>query len=382
MIRFDCRHFRGAQPCVFNKLYGSECSCPHFSGYRDRILFIKLDAIGDVLRSASLLPAIKARHDAPYIAWLTRKDSIELVGMMPHVDEPIALSEENLIRVMAGDWHHVYSLSNDLTSASLATIAATKCPPIGFYLKNGVITPSNDAANSWLEMAAFDRVKRSNESSYQRIMLRIIGCPDEPVQPPSLQISDTSKRAAAARMMELFGEDRRPRVAINLGSGARWPKKMLDAQQIYRYARLLLEQEHVQIILVGGSAEAAKATSILSLFNATDPVRAALTEGSLSDFVATLTQVDVLLCGDTLALHIATAIGLPTVAVFGPTSPAEIFDFDGLVIKNWASELDCLVCYADCDKEENCMSTLKLPILVGHTIAQLKRSKCSDYAGS
>ena len=62
-------------------------------------------------------------------------------------------------------------------------------------------------------------------------------------------------------------------------------------------------------------------------------VRAALTETSLAQFVAILANVDALLCGDTLALHVATALGLPTVAVFGPTSPAEIFDFNGLITK-------------------------------------------------
>src|SRR5438132_10335694 len=124
MINLDCRHYRASRPCVFNKTDGSECStCRHVSKYKERILFIKLDAIGDVLRSASLLPAIKARHDAPFIAWLTRSESAELVGMMEEVDEVIELS-----------WDQVYSVSNDLESASLATLAATKRPPIGFSM--------------------------------------------------------------------------------------------------------------------------------------------------------------------------------------------------------------------------------------------------------
>jgi len=32
--------------------------CQHASEFRERVLFIKLDAIGDVLRSASMLPAL------------------------------------------------------------------------------------------------------------------------------------------------------------------------------------------------------------------------------------------------------------------------------------------------------------------------------------
>ena len=54
---------------------GSECpNCQHSDAIGERILFIKLDAIGDVLRSASLLPSIISHHHKPYIAWLTRPE--------------------------------------------------------------------------------------------------------------------------------------------------------------------------------------------------------------------------------------------------------------------------------------------------------------------
>ena len=111
MIRYDCRYWRAAKPCAPNKRYGSECpSCQHHSPYRDRILFIKLDAIGDVLRSACLLPAVMARHDRPYVAWLTRPEAAELVGMMTLVDEAVVLSPEAPARIQAGGWTQVYSL--------------------------------------------------------------------------------------------------------------------------------------------------------------------------------------------------------------------------------------------------------------------------------
>src|SRR5690349_982335 len=125
MIRYDCRYFRAAKPCVFNKRDGSECpTCTHAAPFTDRLLFIKLDAIGDVLRSASLLPAAISRHKQPFVATLTHQESVELVGMMSLVDEVIALSPDGLSRIAAGGWTQVYSLSNDATSAALATLAA------------------------------------------------------------------------------------------------------------------------------------------------------------------------------------------------------------------------------------------------------------------
>ena len=243
MINSRCRHFRGSRPCVFNKTDGSECpNCGHVSAYKERILFIKLDAVGDVLRSASLLRAVKARHETRFIAWLTRSDAAELVGIIDGVDEVIELSTGGLARIMAGGWDQVYSVSNDPESAALATLAAASGKrPVGFYIEDGVMQPSNEAAARWLEMASFDRLKRSNTESYQRLMLAIIGCPDMPIMAPVLRVDDAMRAAASARLDGLFGARRR-RVAINIGSGSRWPKKMLEAEAIYRYARLLTER--------------------------------------------------------------------------------------------------------------------------------------------
>ena len=150
---------------------------------------------------------------------------------------------------------------------------------------------------------------------------------------------------------------------------------MLNTERIHRYVRLLRQRADVDVLLVGGAAEAEKAKAIQAVSGPDDHIQTALTPTSIPEFVAILMQVDVLLCGDTLALHIATAIGLPTVAVFGPTSAAEIADFGGLVAKTWTPALDCLGCYGDCDKAANCMSLLDLEHVAELTVAQLSRRR-------
>ena len=372
MINFSCRYYRASRPCVFNKRDGSECpSCSHVSEFRNRILFVKLDAIGDVLRSASLLPVIAARHDAPYIAWLTRSESVPLVGMMPHVDEVIELSDVGLLQATTGGWDYVYSLSNDLTSASIATAVQAQHPPIGYSRDRGIIQPSNDAARHWLEMAAFDRLKRQNTDSYQSLMLAILGADGQAIARPTLEIPESLRAAASERVRTLFMGRPRQKIAINVGSGGRWPKKMLDVAQVQQFIGRLRARVDADILLVGGAAEVAKTRAIVDAFGGDPHVQPALTERSIPEFVALLSQANVLFCGDTLALHIATALGLPTVAVFGPTSSAEIHDFDGLVTKVWTPDLDCLVCYGDCTKAGNCMSLLDIDRLVDLTVRKL-----------
>jgi len=373
VLNTACRHFRGSRPCMFNKLDGSECAtCRHISEYRDRILFVKLDAIGDVLRTASVLPAIMARYDSPYIAWVTRRESVDLVDMLDHVDEVIEVSEIGLARVATGGWDEVFSLSNDVPSAAIATLGAGGRPIVGYGLARGVLEPSNSAARAWLEMAAFDRLKQANTRSYQRIMLDIIGYAGD-FAPPALTIPPAIATSAAARIADLFPAGGRKRVAVNVGADRRWPKKMLDAKAIADFIARLRSRAALDVLLVGGAAETEKSAEVLALHGEDAHVRAALTPRSVPEFVATLAAADALLCGDTLALHVASAVGLPTVAIFGPTSLPEIADFGGLICKIATPLLSCLGCYGDCKKTQNCMSLLDIDRLVDAVLTQLGR---------
>lgn len=371
MIRTDCRYWRPSRPCGFNKTEGAECpTCRHVSAVGERVLFIKLDAAGDVLRSACLLPAVVARHDRPHVAWLTRRESGELVEMMKLVDETIVLGPETPARLAAGGWAQVYSLSNDIESAALATLAAGSRPPVGFFLRDGLVTPSNAAAEAWLELAAFDRLKRANAETYQARMLAILGAVP-PFPPPSLRVPEAERTRAAHRIAALFSPGRRPRVAISVGAGGRWPKKVLPAAPLADLIRRVLAISAADVLLVGGAADAAKAEAVQAALGPSGGrVAAALTPGALAAFVATLMQADALFCGDTLALHVATAIGLSTLAVFGPTSIAEIADFGGLIEKV-AAPLDCLCCYGDCDKPVTCMTALDPAALAARLVARL-----------
>jgi ADP-heptose:LPS heptosyltransferase len=367
VIRYDCRHYRASKPCAPSKQRGAECpNCTDYAPFRDRILFIKLDAVGDVLRSASMLPVLSQRYRQPYIAWLTRSDSAELVGMMPLVDEVLVLSEA-LPRIAAGKWTQVISLSNDITSASLATLANGERPVIGFDIPHGVMRASNPSAERWLNMAAFDRLKRSNMDTYQSHMLAILEA-GEHFEPPQLVVPPSASRRVAEHTNALLGCSRR-RIAINIGSWGRWPKKMLDTDQIASLVDMITRSTDAAVVLVGGAAEREKTETVLSKVRSR--AHAMLTPDSIVDFVATLMQMNVLLCGDTLALHIATAIKLPVVAVFGPTSMAEIADFGGLVEKVASPALDCLGCYGDCAKVANCMSLLDVTALAARVVRRL-----------
>jgi heptosyltransferase-2 len=79
-------------------------------------------------------------------------------------------------------------------------------------------------------------------------------------------------------------------------------------------------------------------------------------DNSLSEFAGFISLMDVIVCSDTLAMHLAIALKRKVVALFGPTCPQEV-DLYGRGTKIFAA-VPCSPCYKQtCDSEE-CMKEI------------------------
>src|SRR5512137_1867749 len=79
-----CKHFTGYKPCFPN----TNCleGCVDFDPIGTRILIVNLDAMGNVLVTTSILPAIKRKYPSSHVAWITLKDAAPLLANNPYID--------------------------------------------------------------------------------------------------------------------------------------------------------------------------------------------------------------------------------------------------------------------------------------------------------
>ncbi|MDP8260073.1 MAG: glycosyltransferase family 9 protein [Candidatus Gygaella obscura] len=354
-IHFDCRFFKGSQPCIYHKSNKNKCiNCDKFTPVKERILIIKLDSIGDVLRTTCILPGLKDKYPHAHISWLTRKISLPLLIDNPYIDSLLCIEDLALANLLVEKFDIVINPSNDKTSCLLSAVTCAR-NKYGFILdKNSRIIPLNKMAEYYLMMAVDDDLKKKNDKTYQEIIYEMSGLKFKG-QKPVIKLNDSDLKFAE----DFFKKNKITQgfvFGLNTGAGKMWDKKKWSVESTIKLSYLLRDNFDSNIILFGGPDEIDRNKLIMSQAN--NYLVDAGCDRSLGQFAALINKIDLLITADTLALHIACALGKKIICLFGPTSSSEI-DLYNKGIKLYAPELDCLCCYKkSCSLIPDCMDLI------------------------
>jgi len=287
----------------------------------------------------------------------------------PYLTEVVPYGTDALVYVSSQTFDRVINLDAGKTSAALTTMSRAK-EKIGYTLHDdGYVVATNSAAEEWLRMGVFDDLKRANSKTYQGIMCSILGLPPQGMQ-YVLTLTEREKQAGRDHLSAMGLDLNKTIVGIHTGGGGRWRLKQWHEES---FIALLQQLVHVlgpnmQIVLFGGPLERERNCRIQEAVSAS--LYDAGCDNAVRHFAALISYCSVVVSGDSLAMHIALAMGRRVVVFFGPTSHTEI-DLFGLgekVIPN----LDCLVCYKqECDFVPNCMDAISVEMVIQAIVRQL-----------
>ncbi len=356
LIHTDCRHYRGCMPCSFHKHDGRPCEgCADYAPVKTRILVVKLAAVGDVLRTTSILPPLRQQYPDAEITWVTKANAAPLLHANPLVDRVLTVEHNFLEYLLTERFTVGICLDADPHSASIHSLA--RCDTrLGFVTDPfGKVQPVGESAREWWLMGVNDALKKQNRKSYQQVMYEICGLP-LPTARPQLYLKGSGQALARSVRAHPALRSARRILGINTGGGGRWQHKKWTVEGYVGCVRLLRQQHpEVGLLLLGGPEEVELNLQILAQVG--DLMVDGGCNNSLMDFAAIVNQTDVLLTSDSLAMHIGVALEKPTIVLVGPTSPWELDVFGKGAILH--SDIECLACYLSrCDKTVHCMSTL------------------------
>jgi lipopolysaccharide heptosyltransferase II len=117
-----------------------------------------------------------------------------------------------------------------------------------------------------------------------------------------------------------FGRsDAKPETVVAVNPGASWPSKRWSPERFAELADRLVKEREVRILILWGPGDRPLAERITQAMSEKSVIAP---ETDLKQLMALIKRCRLLITGDTGPLHIASALGVPTVALFGPSDPA------------------------------------------------------------
>ena len=201
------------------------------------------------------------------------------------------------------------------------------------------------------------------------------------------QIPNLDQESAELASTRHYGSDdskypltQRPIIAMHPGSGGYSTARRWSPEHFAQLADTLFRDTGGQLILVGGPEETELHQKIFELMQSAMPVRSFAGKGNIRVAAAILKQADLFIGNDSGLMHLATAVGTPTVAIFGLTNSDAWGPYTGgqgtrqaVVVK---MDLPCMPCFYrghDLGTPEGCMTRDCLAMLGVDPIATAAR---------
>ena len=335
IIHADCRFFKGDRPCTVHKKSGVHCeNCDTYEPINRRILIIKLGAVGDVIRTTPLLRVFN--KPGVHITWLTETPEI-----LPHsrIDRILKLDAQTLAYLSATPFDAIYNLDKDDHAVALCKLIEAQ-EKYGFTIDHGVCVPVDDIARpKWLT-GLFDDLNQKNKLSYLEEIFTICG----------LKFQGEKYVAELDDSPPFNLNLPRPLIGLNTGCGARWTARLWKFENWETLARMLMA-EGFGVLLLGGPDEDEKNRLLAYKSGARYAGH-----HPFSRFYHLVNEVDVLVTGVTMAMHMGIALEKRLVLLNNIFNKHE-FEMYGLgrIIE---PDVDCLGCFKPVC-EEDCMNMLE-----------------------
>jgi len=328
-----CRFFNEKYACdtLASEGYKSCNECKFSQEYSKKILIIKLGAIGDVLRTTSILPALKKKYGPDImIYWMTNLESVDLLKNNPLIDKALPYNLENTLRIQQEKFDILFALEIDAPSTLLANLVQAN-EKFGYYFEDRTTTCFNQGAEGYLETAFLHHIKLQNRKTYQELISEACELQEfYNKEKPIFNLNQRHINFAKKFKLENNIIDEDIIIGINIGSATRWQNKFYNNEKIKQLIRNL---KGCKILILAGPNEVEKQEKLI--FEMKQEGIYLLRNNpnnTLDEFAAVVNICNQIVCGDTMALHLASALNKKTIALFFTNSPWEVEDY-GIVKK-------------------------------------------------
>jgi heptosyltransferase-2 len=286
----------------------------------ERMLIRGTNWIGDVVMTLPAVAAIRKTWPRARISVLAKPWVAEVYRLSPDVDEIIVFQEPGRHAGIVGKWRLAGELRRCRFDCAIllqnAIEAAIVARLAGIPLRAGY----NSDGRGWFLTHSVRRTKeirRVHQIDYYIEMARALGC--EPAGRDVLLRPGRDCDDLAETLLTRFGIAEN-RLLIGIAPGAAYgPAKKWFPDRFAAVADRLIDESGAQAVLFGSAGDRESTAAVQR--NARHPMTDIAGKTDLKEAISLISRCALFISNDSGLMHVAGALGVPTIAVFGSTNP-------------------------------------------------------------
>ncbi|MBU0502798.1 MAG: GT4 family glycosyltransferase PelF [Candidatus Omnitrophota bacterium] len=321
-----------------------------------RILVIKFSSLGDVILTTAAIRAIREKFGPNYkISFLVGEESKSILLRCPYIDELLVCDLKNRDKGLRGllklggylrrkNFDKVIDLQNNRNSHILSRLTLA-------FDQYGY---DNKKFGFLLNHKIKDNLRAMDPVSHQFRILKML---DIELKDTRLELWPSPEDERYIN--EFLGAEwlslNQKIVGINISASARWATKIWPISKIARLCDELSRQD-TRVVITGAQEDLDQAGNLINAIKGAKPINAC-GKTTINQLACLIAKCGVYISMDSAPMHIASCVGTPFIALFGPTDPKRHLPpaKKYTVIKK---DLPCSPCYRSKCKKQKCMNSI------------------------
>jgi len=316
------------------------------------ILVSRLKFMGDVILTLPLVQNLRVEYPEAKIYYLTARPYDQLLFNHADIDEVLSFDLNNPVnqsKIISKLLRKKFDISIDLfgnpRTALLSFLTGAKIR-IGGDFRGRRVLYTHRINNSGMKLSSIE---------FHLNYLRPLGIEPNHAM-PGLFVTDQEEAWAEKYILSMGYNMEKPIIGIH--AGATWPAKMWPAGRFAELAKMLKHELGAEIFFTAGPEDLDYVKKIISDYSIPVKIPEVL---SIRKLMAVIKQFSLFISNDCGPMHVAPALNIPTIGIFGPGEPEIWFPYQrGNGHRFIHKTLQCSRCGRDFCDDLKCMNAISV----------------------